>query len=158
MTCGYYQIEIKVRERLQLPVGSLGECIFPPGLYIYTGSGGRALRARVARHFYHRSKSKHWHIDYLLEEADPVGAHLYYPPEVEVLRKAALTEGEAVECFLNGLVADREDAHVQVPGFGSSDCRCSSHLIRFASPPPDLFPLLCDQEMEGRAAFEDGGG
>jgi len=70
------------------------------------------LRGRINRHL-SRVKRVRWHIDYLLEKGRVKGV-LYAPT------------GERLECHL----AQRlERVFRSYPGFGSSDCRCSSHLF-----------------------------
>ena len=72
-------------------------------------------RGRVGRHF-SRDKKLRWHIDYLLEEAEPVGAFL-------------VSGGEGVECALGRLLSTLENSE-PIKGFGSSDCSCCSHFYR----------------------------
>lgn len=98
-------------EPLQFQVGRLGQCSFPPGCYIYTGSARRHLAARLARHR-SRNKRLHWHIDYLLAA-----------PRVLIQQTRTF---EAAECTVN-----RETPGIiLIPRFGASDCRagCGSHL------------------------------
>ena len=72
-------------------------------------------RTRVGRHF-SRDKKLRWHIDYLLQEAEPVGAFL-------------APGGEGMECSLGRLLSSLGGSE-PVLGFGSSDCSCRSHLYR----------------------------
>jgi Uri superfamily endonuclease len=106
-----YQLHIEVGEEVRVTVGRLGECVFPAGRYIYTGSAKRNLEARLRRHL-SRSKRLHWHIDYLLAA-----------PGVRVVSVARFA---APECQLNRQTAGT----LPVPRFGSTDCRagCGSHL------------------------------
>jgi Uri superfamily endonuclease len=106
-----YQLHIEVREEVRVTVGRLGECIFPPGRYIYTGSAKRNLEARLRRHL-SPTKRLHWHIDYLLAA-----------PGVRVMSVARFN---APECQLNRQTA----GSLPVPRFGATDCRagCGSHL------------------------------
>lgn len=107
-----YQLTIVTHAPMQLTVGMLGECYFPHGRYIYTGSAKRNLEARIARHLSKKPKRMHWHIDYLLAV-----------PEVEITGVERFSEPE---CQLNQQV----QGAVVVPKFGASDCRvgCGSHL------------------------------
>lgn len=106
-----YQLHIEVREEIRVTVGRLGECLFPAGRYIYTGSAKRNLEARLRRHL-SPSKRLHWHIDYLLAApgAQVVAVGRYAVPECELNRRTAGT--------------------LPVPRFGATDCRagCGSHL------------------------------
>jgi Uri superfamily endonuclease len=70
-------------------------------------------RGRVGRHF-KQDKKLRWHIDYLLQVAEPVGAYL-------------IQGGEGMECALGRLLSSLEGSE-PVEGFGSSDCSCRSHL------------------------------
>lgn len=106
-----YLLLIRLARRCRVRIGRLGSFVFPAGRYVYVGSARRALDARIARHL-GRSKTRHWHIDYLL--AAP-GARV-----LGVLRSAE------PECKL----ANRVPGRIPVPGFGSGDCKagCGSHL------------------------------
>lgn len=108
-----YQLLIELTAPVRVRIGRLGSFDFPAGRYVYTGSALRNFEARVSRHL-STSKKMHWHIDYLLAA-----------PGVSV--REVRRYGEA-ECFVN----QRTAGAVEVPGFGSSDCRagCGSHLKR----------------------------
>jgi len=92
-------------------IGKLGSFGFPAGEYVYTGSGGNSIEARVLRHL-SESKKIRWHIDYLLSN-----------PAVQVTGSMFFTE---TECAVNQSTAGT----IVAPGFGASDCRngCKSHL------------------------------
>ena len=103
-------------------------CSFPRGYYVYTGSALRGLGARIGRHL--RPDKKHrWHVDYLLRAARV--------KEVFVLETV-----ERRECELNLLVMGLPGAGIEVEGFGSSDCGCRSHLVRFALYPGEALGAL----------------
>ena len=123
---GTYALVLHLKGREEITVGKLGTFAFPAGYYLYVGSalGPGGLEARLARHC-RRDKKLHWHVDYLLERA-----HL-----VEVWSTVST---DRLECFwAQALVlydkyrAARQlpGSEIPVPGFGSSDCRCPSHLI-----------------------------
>jgi len=118
---GAYHLLIRLSRPLRMRVGRLGVVGFPAGWYVYTGSAMRGLRARVARHR-RRRKRLHWHVDYLLRRGRIV--------EV-IVRPSRRRE----ECRLNARVAALPGATMPVPGFGSSDCRCVSHLVHFDRRP-----------------------
>ena len=107
-----YQLTIHLYAPVQVTVGRLGECHFPAGRYIYTGSAKRNLEARIARHLSKKPKRMHWHIDYLLAV-----------PQVGIVGVECFCEPE---CLLN----QRVQGAMVVPRFGASDCRfgCGSHL------------------------------
>jgi len=114
-TPGSYQLRIAVHAQARIPIGAFGVCQFPAGKYVYTGSALNGLEARVARHL--RSEKKlHWHIDYLLQHAEVTGVDLF-------------PGSGRRECQLNQSALSLPGAKIIVPGFGSSDCRCVSHLV-----------------------------
>lgn len=106
-----YQLHFYLRSPVEVTVGKLGSFAFPSGEYVYTGSGGRSVQARVARHF-SKSKKLRWHIDYLISN-----------PMVEIIESRLFAE---MECSVNKAT----EGVVLVGGFGSTDCRngCGSHL------------------------------
>ena len=118
---GAYQLHLRLPRCVRIKVGKLGTFQFPRGSYVYTGSALGGLRPRLARH-QRRSKRLHWHIDYLLRHAK-IADIVCYP----TTRK--------VECDLNREILDFPDAQVVVKRFGSSDCRCPSHLVYLGEDP-----------------------
>jgi Uri superfamily endonuclease len=111
---GAYCLIIDLPRESELRVGRLGSFRFPKGTYVYTGSGMAGIEARVSRHL-KRKKKLRWHIDYLLTAARVKS----------VIRVQASTR---VECEINGLAFQVPGSSAVVPGFGSSDCSCTSHL------------------------------
>jgi Uri superfamily endonuclease len=112
---GLYQLLIFLPESRSIRVGKLGDFRFPSGYYVYTGSAKRGLNARIARHVRRRKKS-HWHIDYLLR----------YGNIVKVLR---YENGKESECKLNRRLDNESSGKIIAPEFGSSDCKCTTHLF-----------------------------
>lgn len=94
-------------------VGRLGSFRFAPGHYLYVGTAQRNLEARLARHA-RPEKALRWHVDYLSTQARMLGAITVAGPRE---RECELAVELARSCAC------------PVPGFGSSDCRCSSHLF-----------------------------
>ncbi len=115
MIRGVYQLLIRLDRDELIRIGRLGTFHFPAGYYIYTGSAMSGVEGRVSRHLRSRKRLR-WHVDYLLERARVVGVH-------------EIWTDERIECKLNRKVLSLPGAHVVAPGFGSSDCRCPSHLI-----------------------------
>jgi len=109
---GSYCLLIAVPRRYRIPIGALGVMEFRNGFYAYVGSAMGGLQARIKRH-QSRVKRVRWHIDYLLEKGRVQGV-LYAPT------------GERLECRL---ARSMERVFRSFPGFGSSDCRCPSHLF-----------------------------
>jgi sugar fermentation stimulation protein A len=118
---GSYLLVLRIPRPLLLPVGALGPLSFQGGYYVYVGSGMGGLTARMQRHL-RRRKRLHWHIDYLLAEAEP--------KSVKALPIRTL---QRLECSLARDVTRLGER--AVPDFGSSDCRCPSHLVRFERDP-----------------------
>jgi Uri superfamily endonuclease len=115
---GVYALIITLFGRIELK-GALS-----PGVYVYVGSALRQglLPRRVARHLAVKKKLR-WHIDYLL-------AH----PEAQVNAVVAAEAHSRAECSLVASL-QAEGFSPAARGFGSSDCRCPSHLLR--SPEAD---------------------
>jgi len=107
-----------------MAVGARPPHKFPAGYYCYVGSAMNNLDKRIARHF-SPEKRRRWHIDYFLDQA-AITAVLTF----ESTRRR--------ECALSQAVAGPADGLV-MKGFGSSDCRCRTHLHYFREDP---LPLL----------------
>ena len=106
-----------------IQVGKLGTILFPGGSYAYLGSALAGFKSRIGRHL-HGNMRLWWHIDYLLAQAN--------------LSRAILCETDRrLECLLaQSLVTEIPF----IPGFGSSDCHCQSHLFG-----------ACDEESLNKA-------
>ena len=116
---GSYVLVIRLLEETPLEVGKLGTVTLQPGCYLYFGSALNGLRARVARHL-RREKKLHWHIDFLTTKV----------PVTNVWWSEGL---ERQECVWAQTAQGLADVGVPAPGFGSSDCRCVSHLVCVAT-------------------------
>ena len=109
---GSYILLIKVDLMHNIKVGKLGIIDFMPGFYAYVGSAQNNLEKRIERHL-RKKKRIFWHIDYLLEKA-------------EILDIFQVESPQKLECA----IAEKLSKQFQsVPNFGSSDCRCGSHLF-----------------------------
>jgi len=116
---GSYLVLLRLRRTRVIPIGKLGRVRFPSGYYIYVGSAMANLTQRMARHRRLR-KRLHWHIDSLRREA-------------EFIDLFPIRSSERLECDLAGAVAKL--SNWSVPGFGCSDCSCTSHLFAFSESP-----------------------
>jgi Uri superfamily endonuclease len=107
-----YTLLIELSRPLVILVGKRGNYNFKAGNYAYVGSALNGLEQRIGRHL-RNDKKLHWHIDYLLQHA-AVRAVIY------------AESSEKQECRIS-----RELLNIleSLPGFGCSDCRCSSHLF-----------------------------
>jgi Uri superfamily endonuclease len=112
---GAYRLILRVCQSVVIGVGGLGKYAFPSGTYIYTGRASKNLGKRIARHR-REDKKLRWHVDYLLQHAHVADVRVY-PGKAEQ------------ECFINRETARILQATFPVKGFGSSDCRCASHLM-----------------------------
>lgn len=122
---GSYCILMLLPADARVSVGALGKTLFRKGVYVYVGSAQGGVEARVGRHL-RGSKKKRWHIDYLL-------------PKAEVFSVVTVPgEDKSVECQIAGSLLACERASVPVRRFGSSDCRCDSHLIFFGDSDPEI--------------------
>ena len=109
---GVYLILLELTEAAEIQVRS-GRCFkLEKGFYGYVGSALNGLERRIARHLSTR-KRLYWHIDYLLPRAV-----VRMVTSAETIRKE--------ECFIAQALSQRIPS---VPGFGSSDCNCPSHLF-----------------------------
>ena len=104
-----YVLFIHLGKNQKITVGSMGTLFFKKGVYAYVGSGKKGLMKRIMRHI-KREKKKRWHIDYLLEKG-----------EVFLVKLTSLSECEMARRFMENFPS--------VKGFGSSDCKCTSHLF-----------------------------
>lgn len=116
---GAYVLLIRLSKPLRLSVMSLGEPDLAAGYYLYAGSARTNLRQRLARH-QRKRKKHHWHVDYLIAGAESV-------------RVFPIRSFLDLECAIAGDLSELAEA--EVPGFGSSDCRCDSHLFYFSQNP-----------------------
>lgn len=122
-TQGTYALVLHLECREEIAVGKLGTFTFPAGYYLYVGSalGSGGLEARLARHRRHDKKLR-WHIDYLLEHA-------------QLVEVWSVTSTDKLECRWAQSARQLPGSEIPIPGFGSSDCHCLSHLIYLARKP-----------------------
>jgi sugar fermentation stimulation protein A len=105
------------------------------GFYIYCGSAGTNLKARLNRHGRRRKKT-HWHIDYIV------------PAKMKTLKVFPIRRTDDVEEALAGDLLKIGDGFVD--GFGSGDSRQPSHLVHFSANPLRMrtfFNVLLDYRM-----------
>ena len=109
---GSYILLMELPEEQVITVGRLRTINFPGGYYAYVGSALSELESRLNRHL--RSDKKiRWHIDYLLQKAS--------------INDIVICEtDDRAECAIAQALSTEFSA---IPGFGSSDCRCYSHLF-----------------------------
>ena len=117
------------------------------GYYVYVGSAMNSLEKRVARHF-KKDKKLHWHIDFLLRDA-------------ELLRAYMIPSGERLEEKLSVEVSRHGEA---VEGFGASDVKVGTNLYRFEEEPDAILVGILEnlrlkwkRVKSGKEAIEFGG-
>jgi sugar fermentation stimulation protein A len=121
MDKGSYVLLMQLKSETHLAVGKLGEFDFHRGYYMYCGSALGGLSARINRHL-RPDKQLHWHIDYLLRFVD-------------ILEVWYISSDRRLECILCNEARTLSGSEDVAPGFGSSDCRCLSHLLYFKMKP-----------------------
>lgn len=96
----------------EVKVGSLGPLRIKKGKYAYIGSAKAGVWRRVRRHL-EGPVNLRWHIDHLsIISRDKTVFFKEYGPGDECV---------SAECLSKRFTS--------VPGFGSSDCKCGSHLF-----------------------------
>lgn len=109
---GIYFLLLQLNEPIIKKIGALSEIEFKDGKYVYVGSAQNSLEGRVSRHL-RSKKNKHWHIDYLLEDA-------------EIEEVLAFEMESKMECVAAKVLEKEFD---KIENFGCSDCDCDSHLF-----------------------------
>ena len=94
---------------------TISQIRFEKGIYVYVGSAQNNLEKRIERH-YSNNKKLWWHIDYFLKNR--------YTKIKKTLYKIAGKEQE------HKLAFELNKIGIPVEKFGSSDCKCSSHLFK----------------------------
>jgi len=118
---------LSVERTKAIRVGALGTLTFESGLYAYVGSAQNNLKKRVERHF-SKGKREFWHIDYLTNDGD-----------VKILSIFSKEASKIEECRLAKIIGE---LNRPVEGFGSSDCRCLSHLFKITTSYEEFKALL----------------
>ena len=88
---------------------------FKKGDYIYTVSAKGCLETRLQRHL-RKEKRIFWHIDYLLENK-----------KAKILQ--IWTIDKKMECQTAEVFCQDPTTEIIKKGFGSSDCKCLTHLF-----------------------------
>jgi sugar fermentation stimulation protein A len=114
----YYIVLWNDKDRL-IDCGSLGNLKFKKGYYIYSGSGKNNLFKRIEHHR-KKKKKKHWHMDYITAE-------------MKIKADIPVITDEYKECDLAEIL-DKNSGE-PVKNFGSTDCKCFSHLHYFKDNP-----------------------
>ncbi len=118
---GIYHLVLSLPRARRLRAGKLALKSYPSGYYVYTGSARRGLAMRILRHL-RKKKTRHWHIDWLTQVARVEEIWVDVDPK-------------SAECECHQRVIVLPGARTLIPRFGSSDCRCPSHLAYFQRRP-----------------------
>jgi len=110
---GVYVLMMALGREMDIRIGRIGDRHFRRGIYFYVGSAARNLESRVSRHL-RGAKTQHWHIDYFLRYGKPVAVLCIF------------TSRTGAECRVAEVLREKFQS---IPGFGSSDCKCESHLF-----------------------------
>ncbi len=125
---GSYCIVFDLPEDASVHVGARGLHKFPRGVYVYVGSALAGVEKRVERHL--RSKKKRrWHIDYLVGKGEVVST-IMVP-----------SASKSTECAIALDLLRSPGAQVVMKSFGSSDCKCPTHLVYFG---PEETGWVCE--------------
>lgn len=116
---GFYQLLIYIPQKKSIKIGKKGTFEFLRGYYVYTGSARNGLKSRIQRHL-RKNKKKFWHIDFLL-------------PYSKI--KDVIIHIKKSECYWNNRLFELDEPEILVNGFGSSDCKCKTHLLYFRKKP-----------------------
>lgn len=124
---GVYVLVLELDRPCRISPGKIPETEFPAGTYLYVGRAKKNLRARLLRHL-RKEKTLFWHIDYLAKKA--------------AVRKIWVKMDCFEECQVTADIHNFLGKNcLSIPGFGSSDCRCASHLLYFSGKKRVLRPL-----------------
>ena len=125
---GSYILLIKLPTEQTIRIGSLNTVQFSRGYYAYVGSAMGGFKSRLNRHLKGNKKLR-WHIDYLLQKASINGIILG-------------ETNDRAECAVAQALSRHFDS---IPGFGSSDCKCRSHLFFAADEMKSTIPAILNQ-------------
>ena len=109
---GSYVLLVELTDDEIIAVGRMRNICFRGGFYAYVGSAMNGIESRLSYHRRH-NKKPHWHIDYLLQRAS-------------ISDIIVCQSDTREECRIARELSSQYDS---IYGFGSSDCRCQSHLF-----------------------------
>ena len=120
---GTYSLILSSSVEKSVNISKLGTLFLKPGFYVYIGSafGPGGLKARIKHHFSYSTRP-HWHLDYLR-------------PALSVCEIWYTYDQTRREHQWAAIHSQTRGSILPLPGFGSSDCRCLSHLFFYKSKP-----------------------
>jgi sugar fermentation stimulation protein A len=116
---GSYLLILNLKRNRKIHVGKLGEVAFRKGFYIYVGSAMANLTKRIERHHCIK-KQHHWHID-------------AFRGVTKFHSALAIRSSDRLECEISKAMS--VIAEWSIPGFGSTDCACPTHLFGMTGDP-----------------------
>lgn len=123
-----YLLLIKLPKSSSITVGNLKTIRFKNGFYLYVGRAKRNLLQRIARHL-SKDKKKFWHVDYLLKFSKIIDIWI---------------SKNTKECQ-TALYLSRRFSYIFK--FGSSDCKCISHLF-FTRNKKDFLKIISNLKFK----------
>ena len=126
-----YLLWVTIDKDIRISIGRLGVIDFKKGKYIYIGSAKRYLSKRINRHL-EKYKKLFWHIDYLLCSNN-------------VRIQWVWVSRRNQECQTARYFRERRFPFIEK--FGSSDCRCKSHLFFVGKDAPRLKTALIQRKF-----------
>lgn len=132
---GTYALHLYLSSRCSLRVGRNGIHEFERGYYLYIGSafGTGGLTARI-RHHVRPTDRPHWHIDYL-RSVSRLKAVWVICSDFGSDFGSDFRSDTRLEHPWAAVIERMPDARIPVKGFGSTDCRCLTHLFYFLRKP-----------------------
>ena len=108
-----YILGIVLDKDIEIKIKSLGKINLKKGFYLYVGTAKKNFEARINRHLI-KKKKRFWHIDYLLSLKDVKIKEIWITDKIK-------------ECQIANLL--NKEGYSFINRFGSSDCKCPSHLF-----------------------------
>jgi len=110
---GSYIVILHLKRERTIRIGEIGDLRFKKGYYLSVGSAAKDLTQRLERHR-RLTKKVHGDVDHLRQHAEWVAG-------------LPIRTADDIDCEIAAAVATIADW--PVPGFGSSDCPCATHLF-----------------------------
>jgi Uri superfamily endonuclease len=140
---GTYALILHCLNQRSIDTGKLGKLNVTKGFYVYVGSafGSGGIFARI-KHHCRNFKSFHWHIDYLRQAAEIIEVWYSHDPIKREHQWA-------------GIFMEIQEVQLPFRGFGSSDCKCNSHLFFFnAQPAVKMFRTRVERAIPNHHRIE----
>ncbi len=132
MNKGIYCLLLYLKKESKIIIGK-SEHIFPKGYYCYVGSALNNLQKRIERHK-KKNKKKHWHIDYFLDKG-------------RIIKVETILTKKKKECWLSNKIK-KLNGETIMKKFGSTDCRCETHLYYFKKNPIKMVKRIFNEKCK----------